>query len=58
MDHAIAVFTSLMLRSQVHSAVRLITDRVYGGEILDLQTITQQKSNISASPNHRDHVAA
>ena len=42
-DHAIAVFTHLMLHGQVHSAVQFITDRVPGGGVLHLDS----PSNVS-----------
>ena len=39
-DHCVNVFTRLMLRAQVRSAVRFLTNRTHGGGILSLDAST------------------
>ena len=54
-DQCVKVFTHLMLRGQVRSAVRFITDRVHGGGVLSLDASTGVPGNSVLDILHEKH---
>ena len=54
-DRCVKVFTHLMLRGQVRSAVRFITDRVHGGGVLSLYASTGVPGHSVLDILHKKH---
>ena len=54
-DHCVKVFSCLMLRGQVHSAVQFITNRIHGGGVLSVYASTGVPGCAALDTLHQKH---